>query len=71
MTRYVVALSLALAAMTGCGTTNETLGTVGGAAVGGVAGSALGRGSTAATIGGAAVGGIVGHEVGQAADRRR
>jgi len=71
MTRYSVALAFALAAVAGCGTTNETLGTAGGAVIGGVAGNAVGRGSTAATVGGAAVGGIVGHEVGQAADRRR
>jgi osmotically inducible lipoprotein OsmB len=71
MTKYVLALFLASGVIAGCGTTNETFGTLGGAAVGGVAGNAVGRGSTAATIGGAAVGGIVGHEVGQAADRRR
>jgi osmotically inducible lipoprotein OsmB len=69
MTRYVVAAAIALA-LGGCGSTNETLGTVGGAALGGMAGSAVSRGSTLGTVGGAAVGGIIGHEVGEAADRR-
>jgi osmotically inducible lipoprotein OsmB len=70
MTKYVVALTLALGTLTGCGSTNETVGTVGGAALGGVAGSAISGGSTLGTVGGAAVGGIIGHEVGERADRR-
>ena len=70
MTKYVVAVAIALATLVGCGSTNETLGTVGGAALGGMAGSAVSRGSTLGTVGGAAVGGIIGHEVGEAADRR-
>ena len=71
MTRYSVALAFALAAVAGCGTTNETLGTAGGAVIGGVAGNAVGRGSTAATVGGAAVGGIVGHVQGARCARAR
>ena len=71
MTKYVVALAIALGTLSGCGSTNKTLGTVGGAALGGAAGSAVSGGSTWGTVGGAAVGGIVGHEVGEAADRRR
>jgi osmotically inducible lipoprotein OsmB len=71
MTKYAVVFAFGLTALAGCGTTNENLGTAGGAALGGVAGHALGHGSTAATVGGAAVGGIIGHEVGDAADRRR
>jgi osmotically inducible lipoprotein OsmB len=70
MTKYVLAAVIALGTLSGCGSTNETLGTVGGAALGGAAGSAISGGSTLGTVGGAAVGGIVGHEVGQAVDRR-
>ncbi|MGA7951848.1 MAG: glycine zipper 2TM domain-containing protein [Thiobacillaceae bacterium] len=51
--------------LAGCATTPETIGTVGGAVVGGVAGHAIGGGSTAATVGGAAVGAVVGHEIGE------
>ncbi|HYC45223.1 MAG TPA: glycine zipper 2TM domain-containing protein [Burkholderiales bacterium] len=69
MNKYLVAIALALG-LSACGTTNETLGTVGGAALGGAVGSAVSGGSTLGTVGGAAVGGIVGHEVGEAADRR-
>jgi osmotically inducible lipoprotein OsmB len=41
----------------------ETVGTVGGAALGGVAGHELSGGNTAATVGGAAVGGVIGNKV--------
>jgi osmotically inducible lipoprotein OsmB len=70
MTKYVFAVAIALSTLAGCGSTNETLGTVGGAALGGAAGSAVSGGSTLGTVGGAAVGGIIGHEVGERADRR-
>jgi osmotically inducible lipoprotein OsmB len=70
MTKYVVVTAIALATLGGCGSTSETVGTVGGAALGGVAGSAVSGGSTLGTVGGAAVGGIIGHEVGEAVDRR-
>lgn len=43
--------------------TNREVGTVGGAAVGGVAGSALTGGSTAGTVAGAIGGGIIGNQV--------
>ncbi len=43
--------------------THQEKGTLAGAAIGGVAGSAVTGGSTAGTLGGAAVGGVVGHEV--------
>jgi len=48
-------------------TTSELLGTVGGAAAGGVLGSFIGGGTgrTVATIGGAALGGIAGNEAGR------
>jgi osmotically inducible lipoprotein OsmB len=70
MTKYVAAIALVLGTLTGCGSTNETVGTVGGAALGGVAGSAITGGSTLGTVGGAALGGYVGHQVGESADRR-
>ena len=69
MYKYLVVVALAFGSLAGCGTTNETLGTVGGAALGGAAGSAISGGSALGTIGGAAVGGIVGHEIGERADR--
>ena len=69
-----LATSIALASalgLAGCGSTGETVGTVGGAAVGGAVGSAATGGSTVGTVGGAAVGGIIGHEVGQRYEERR
>jgi osmotically inducible lipoprotein OsmB len=61
----IAATSLALA-LAGCsGMTHQEKATVAGAAVGGLAGSALSGGSTAGTVGGAVVGGVVGHEVGK------
>ena len=48
----------------------ETVGTVGGAAAGGVIGSAVTGGSTLGTLGGAAIGGAVGHEAGVQYDRK-
>jgi osmotically inducible lipoprotein OsmB len=65
-----IALASALG-LAGCGSTGETVGTVGGAAVGGAVGSAATGGSTVGTVGGAAVGGIIGHEVGQRYEERR
>ena len=70
MYKYLVVVALAFGGLAGCGTTNETLGTVGGEALGGAAGHAIGGGSALGTIGGAAVGGVIGHEVGESADRR-
>ena len=64
----IVAIAL-LSACSGMSSTDK--GTIAGAAVGGVAGSALTSGSALGTIGGAAAGGIIGHEVGQNQDRRR
>ena len=43
--------------------TNREMGTVGGAAVGGVAGHALTGGSTAGTVAGAVGGGIIGNQM--------
>ena len=47
------------------GMTSQQRDTAIGAAVGGVAGSALTGGSALGTIGGAAAGGVIGHEVGK------
>ena len=72
----LLATSCALAATmaaTGCGhnPSNQTIGTAGGAVLGGAAGSAVTGGSTLGTVGGAAVGGIIGNEVGRRRDERR
>lgn len=64
----LIAASVSLG-LTGCATTPETVGTVGGAVVGGVAGHAIGGGSALGTIGGAAAGAFVGHEIGEHVDR--
>ena len=68
--RTVVGIAgiIMLSACSGMSSTDK--GTVAGAAVGGVAGSALTGGSALGTVGGAAAGGIVGHEVGQNRERR-
>ncbi len=70
MIKYVFAIAVALASalgLAGCGTDSraETVGTVGGAAAGGVLGSAVTGGSTLGTIGGAAAGGYIGNELGE------
>jgi osmotically inducible lipoprotein OsmB len=63
MISIVSAVTLA-SALAGCGTpSRQTMGTVGGAALGGLAGHSVTNGSTAGTVGGAAVGGVIGHEV--------
>lgn len=69
-----VAVSLALAGalgLAGCGSTGETVGTLGGAAVGGAVGSSATGGSTIGTVGGAAAGGVIGHELGERYEERR
>jgi osmotically inducible lipoprotein OsmB len=68
-TSLVIAALIALPACSGMSSTEK--GTIAGAAVGGVAGSALTGGSALGTIGGAAAGGIIGHEIGEDRDRRR
>jgi len=64
-----VAGMLGLSACSGMGK-GETVGTVGGAAAGGVLGSAVTGGSTIGTLGGAAIGGYVGHEAGADYDKK-
>jgi osmotically inducible lipoprotein OsmB len=74
MSKYLFAVGLALAAsvgLSGCGSTGETVGTVGGAVVGGAIGSGVTGGSTLGTVGGAAVGGYVGHQLGERYEERR
>jgi osmotically inducible lipoprotein OsmB len=61
-----IAATLVALALGGCsGMTHQEKSTVAGAAIGGVAGSALTGGSTVGTVGGAVAGGVVGHEVGK------
>ncbi|MGV3572991.1 MAG: glycine zipper 2TM domain-containing protein [Ramlibacter sp.] len=56
-----VVTAAALLGLGGCATMDrQTVGTVGGAVVGGVIGNAVG--GTAATIGGAAIGGVLGNQ---------
>jgi osmotically inducible lipoprotein OsmB len=74
MSKVFVTLGMALAlalGIAGCGSTGETVGTVGGAVVGGAAGSAVTGGSTIGTVGGAAAGGIIGHELGGRYEERK
>jgi osmotically inducible lipoprotein OsmB len=73
MSKALIAVGIALASVlgiAGCGSTGETVGTAGGAVLGGAAGSAVTGGSTIGTIGGAAAGGIIGHEVGERYEER-
>lgn len=46
------------------GATNETVGTVGGAAVGAIAGAAIAKNDVAGALLGAAIGGVIGNRVG-------
>jgi osmotically inducible lipoprotein OsmB len=66
---YAVAGVMGLSACSGMGR-GETVGTAGGAAAGGVVGSAVTGGSTIGTLGGAAVGGYLGHEAGADYDKK-
>jgi len=73
MSKSLIAAVFAVAGLAACGGNptgrGETVGTVGGAAVGGMAGSAMG-GGTAGTVGGAVLGGVIGNEVGERYDER-
>jgi osmotically inducible lipoprotein OsmB len=75
MGKTLVVAVFAVAGLAACGGNptgrGETIGTVGGAAVGGMAGSAATGGSTVGTVGGAVVGGVLGNEVGERYDERR
>jgi osmotically inducible lipoprotein OsmB len=74
MSKTLIVAAIALTGLAACGGNptgkGETVGTVGGAAVGGMAGSAVTGGSTAGTVGGAVLGGVVGNEVGERYDKR-
>ncbi|HEX2197139.1 MAG TPA: glycine zipper 2TM domain-containing protein [Burkholderiales bacterium] len=73
MTKLFVAIGIAAASIlgiTGCGSTGETVGTIGGAAVGGAVGSEVTGGSTVGTVGGAAAGGYIGHQIGERYEER-
>lgn len=59
MRKYILAATLAVAALTGCASDRDNR-ILTGAAVGGVIGNVLGNGSTGATVGGAVVGGAIG-----------
>lgn len=73
MSKTLIVAVFAVAGLAACGGNptgrGETVGTVGGAAVGGMAGSAMG-GGTAGTVGGAVLGGVIGNEVGERYDER-
>ena len=69
--RTVVGISALLMLSACSGMSPSETGTLAGAAVGGVAGSALTGGSAVGVLGGAAAGGIIGHEVGHDSERRR
>jgi osmotically inducible lipoprotein OsmB len=73
MKKFFVAIGIALASVlgiAGCGSTGETVGTIGGAAVGGAVGSEVTGGSTIGTVGGAAAGGYIGHQIGERYEER-
>ena len=74
MIKTIMVAVLALAGLAACGGNptgrGETIGTVGGAVVGGAVGSAATGGSTVGTVGGAVVGGVIGNEVGERHDER-
>jgi osmotically inducible lipoprotein OsmB len=56
-------ITVVLATSLLCACTNRDMGTVGGAAIGGIAGSALTGGSAAGTVVGAVGGGLIGRSV--------
>jgi osmotically inducible lipoprotein OsmB len=56
-------LALVFISVTLIACTNQDMGTVGGAALGGVAGNAITGGSTAGTVAGAVGGGLIGRAV--------
>lgn len=62
----VLMIGIIAATLTGCGhMSTRDKSTIGGAAVGGVAGAVLTGGSGWGTVGGAAVGGVIGNQVGK------
>jgi surface antigen len=76
--KHAIAILAGSLLLTACQTDNwgggETVGTLGGAAAGGLAGSALFHGSAAGTLGGVLLGGFLGNQLGGMVDdedRRR
>jgi osmotically inducible lipoprotein OsmB len=61
ITRLSAAVILIATLLVSC--TNRDMGTVGGAAVGGIAGSALTGGSALGTVAGAVGGGVIGNQL--------
>ena len=60
---FAAALAVSMATLAGCASMDRnTAGTVGGAALGGVAGHAVTGGSTLGTVGGAAAGAYIGNK---------
>jgi osmotically inducible lipoprotein OsmB len=60
---FVAAIAASLLGLTGCANMDrQTAGTVGGAALGGVAGNVVTGGSALGTVGGAAAGAYIGNE---------
>ncbi len=76
-TKYLIAAALlstaVVAAPVPAKADSETLGTLGGAAAGGLIGSQFGKGggNVAATVGGVIAGGIIGNAIGRDADEDR
>jgi osmotically inducible lipoprotein OsmB len=73
MNKFVMAVVVASAAglsLAGCGGRGETVGTLGGAAVGGAVGSSVTGGGTLGTLGGAAAGGYIGNKAGEDYDKK-
>jgi osmotically inducible lipoprotein OsmB len=66
LSKICVAVAMA-AAMAGCSSwdsmSHRQKSTVGGAALGGVAGAVITNGGILGTVGGAAIGGVIGHEI--------
>lgn len=63
----LIVASLASCSSTG-GASNETVGTIGGAAVGGVIGATVAKNDAAGAVVGAAIGGVIGNRIGHAQD---
>ncbi|HRE16487.1 MAG TPA: glycine zipper domain-containing protein [Rhodocyclaceae bacterium] len=70
--RPIAVAVLVLASLSACSTnpSKQDVGTVSGAIIGGVVGSALTGGSGVGTIGGAAAGGYIGNRIGRDLERK-